>query len=61
MDKGMFVLLALYLLLLTYAGGVVYFDREEFKEECRSHGGTPVITRDTSVCYAHGTIIDKRS
>lgn len=61
MNKGMFVVLALYVLLLTYAGGVIYFDTKEFEEECRSHGGTPVITRDTSVCYAPGTIIDKRS
>ena len=47
----------LFILLIMWAASVAIV---EFKEECRSHGGIPIVGRYESVCYAPGTVIDVR-
>lgn len=58
MPKGFWFVIATFVLLLILVGWAASVGIAEFKVECRSHGGIPVISRDHSVCYAPGTIID---
>ena len=58
MPKEILVVLTIVVLPLTLFLWAASVDIGEFKGECSSHGGISVISRDTSVCYAPGTIID---
>jgi len=57
MPKGFWFVIATFVLLLILVIWGASVEIVEFKTECRSHGGTPVISRDTSICYAPGTVI----
>ena len=45
----------LFILLIIWAASV---GNAEFKKECRSRGGIPIISKYENICYAPGTIID---
>ena len=61
MPKEFWFIIAICVLLLILAEWATSIVDEEFRVECRSHGGIPIIMDAEDVCYAPGTIIDIRS
>ena len=60
MPKEFWFVIVIFVLFFILVMWATHIEITEFKAECRSHGGIPVISRDDSVCYAPGTIIDIR-
>lgn len=58
MPKEILVVLTIVVLPLTLFLWAASVWIAEFKVECRSRGGIPVISRYENICYAPGTIID---
>jgi hypothetical protein len=61
MPKEFWFVIATFVLLLILLGWAISVVDEEFRVECRSHGGIPIISKAENVCYAPGIIIDIRS
>lgn len=58
MPKEILVVLTIFVLPLILLFWAASVGIAEFKVECRSRGGIPVISKSQSICYAPGTIID---
>lgn len=58
MPKEFWFIMAVFTLFILLLMWGVSVEIAEFKTECRSHGGIPVISRYENICYAPGTIID---
>lgn len=61
MPKEFWFVIATFVLLLALLWWAISIVNEEFRVECRSHGGIPIITRAENMCYAPGTIVDMGS